>query len=325
MYLLYNTSIDPYFNLALEEYLLTRTDLDIIMLWRNDKSVIVGANQNTAEELDLGYVRERGIAVVRRQSGGGAVFHDLGNINYTIIHGRGEDDFSNYAKFTSPICDFLGTLGIEARLSGRNDLVIGDLKFSGNAQAARGSRIMHHGTLLYSADFRDLQRALRPRELKFEGKAVKSVRARVTNIAAHLEAPPPSEEFLQLLYDYFLDHTPDISRYALTEEDLRAAGKLKEEKYTSWEWNFGASPAYNASRALRFDFGTVEVRIRGNGGVMEDIKIYGDFFGVLDKSEMEEKLRGVRHDAAAVAQALAGTDLSLYISGMTPERFLQFF
>ncbi|MCL2617713.1 MAG: lipoate--protein ligase family protein, partial [Defluviitaleaceae bacterium] len=168
MRLIHNTSQDPAFNLALEEYLLTGTDTELIMLWRNGPSVIIGNNQNAVEEIDADYVRANNIDVVRRMSGGGAVFHDLGNINYTIINNGRAGDFGGYAAFTAPVRGYLRRIGINAEFSGRNDLVIDGRKFSGNAQAAKNGRIMHHGCILFDADFNDLARSLKPKAEKIE-------------------------------------------------------------------------------------------------------------------------------------------------------------
>lgn len=325
MRLIINKSTAPDFNLAMEEYALTCLDMDIIMLWRNSQSVIIGRNQNAVEEIDLDYVRENGITVVRRLSGGGAVFHDLGNINFTVINALSDDDFSNYAKFTAPICDFLRTLGIDARLQGRNDLVIGDAKFSGNAQAVKNGRIMHHGTILYNADFAKLGSALKPRGVKIESKGVKSVRARVTNVAAHLENPMSVESFFERLAGYFRENVEGIEEYTLTEADIAATDRLVREKYASWDWNFGKSPAYNYEKSVKFPFGLVELRLSATGGIIESVRVFGDFFGVGDISVLENALTGARHERAALALALESLDIAEYIHGITTDEFLGLF
>lgn len=325
MELVINRSTDPAFNLALEEYALTRMEREMILLWRNAAAVIIGRNQNAVEEMDMDYIREHGITVIRRQSGGGAVFHDLGNINYTVIHKMGEDDFSNYRKFTAPICAFLQTLGVDAQLSGRNDLTIDGMKFSGNAQAVKNGRIMHHGTILFSADVAHLAGALRPRPAKIESKGVKSVRSRVTNVAGHLPAPMAVEEFFDRLADYFRRNTQGLGEYELTGQDIAAVGALVEEKYGTWEWNFGRSPAYNFEKSARFPFGIVDMRLQVRDGAIENAAIFGDFFGVQDKAALERRLRGVRHDRAAILAAVQGVDLQQYIHGITREQFLDLF
>lgn len=323
MYLIINKSTSPYFNLALEEYALTEMDRDMIILWRNSKAVIVGKNQNTIEEVDVDFVTANAIPVVRRQSGGGAVFHDPGNVNFTVIHDKGEDDFDNYAKFTAPIVAYLDTLGVKAELSGRNDLAIDGRKFCGNAQAAKGGRIMHHGCILYSADFGDLANSLKPRDIKLESKGVKSVRKRVTNIAEHMASPMSADDFFLGLAEYFMNSTAGIERYELTGEDIARTQRLADDKYSTWEWNYGRSPAYNMHSSRRYDFGIVEAAMTVEGSIVKDINITGDFFGELDKSGLEELIRGTRHERDAIKEALSNTALGSYISGMTTDLLLE--
>lgn len=324
MELIINRSTDPAFNLALEEYILTNMDLDIIMLWRNSASVIIGRNQNAIEEMNMDFVRENGITVIRRQSGGGAVFHDLGNINFTIIHQLGKDDFSNYERFTEPIRDFLLGIGVEATLEGRNDLVIKGAKFSGNAQAVKGKRIMHHGTILFDADVGWLSQALKPGKAKIESKGVKSVRDRVTNVAVHLPEPMSAEEFFDRLCDFFLARADGL--YELTESDVEATRRLVNEKYDTWEWNIGRSPLYNHRKSERFAFGSVEVLLTVKNGLIQEARVFGDFFGIKEIVELENVFKGLRHDNIEnLREALQNIDLNDYIHGISVEEFLRLF
>ena len=201
-----DSTTDPYWNLAAEEYLLTSLSEPVFRLWRNAPSVIVGRYQNAAAEINSEYVRTRGIPVVRRLTGGGAVFHDLGNVNYTFIDRKveGEDTAAMFRRFTAPVISALRSLGVEASLEGRNDLVISGRKFSGNAVCVHGGRVLQHGTLLFSASVADLSGALNTRPEKFIGKSVQSNRSRVTNISEHLPARHRSmsvEEFITYLQD----------------------------------------------------------------------------------------------------------------------------
>ena len=323
MNLIINPFHDPAFNLALEEHLLTATTLELIMLWRNSKAVIIGNNQNAVEEIDADYVREHGIAVVRRQSGGGAVFHDLGNINFTVIHANTAGSFGGYEMFTAPVCNYLQTLGVDARFSGRNDLVIDGQKFCGNAQAVKKGRIMHHGCILFDADFTDLAGALRPKAEKVESKGIKSVRSRVTNVSAHLKEAMSPENFLSGLADYFRANVKGIAEYELTQEDISAARALADEKYSRWDWNFGKSPPYNWENSRQFSFGSVDIKLNVNAGVIEDVNFFGDFFGVHSKSELEQRLRGIRHERSAIEEALKDLDIAGYIHGMTHRELLE--
>ena len=188
MLCIYNKNTNPYFNLACEEYILKEFNEECFMLWRNSPCIVVGKNQNTLSEINKDYVDKNNITIVRRLSGGGAVFHDLGNINFTFISNQ-KETFNDFKRFTVPIIDALKQLNVNAEFSGRNDLTIDGKKFSGNAQYCYKNRVLHHGTLLFSANVKDISQSLNVKEKKFEGKAVKSVKSRVTNISSHLKSP----------------------------------------------------------------------------------------------------------------------------------------
>ncbi len=320
MLLIINDSNNAFYNLAAEEYLIDNFDEDIVMLWRNDNTVVVGKNQNTIEEIDSRYVEEHGISVVRRLTGGGAVFHDMGNVNYTVIQSYREGLFSNYAYFTEAVRDFLQELGVSAALSGRNDLMIDGKKFSGNAQCVRKGRMMHHGTLMFCSDVKDISGALTPNRKKTESKGVKSVQSHVTNISSHLPGAKISvEDFMEQLYRFYLQRFPEAVPYELTPQDNAAIQKLTDEKYSTWEWNYGASPAFAVSASRKYDFGLVDVRLNVLHGHIKEIRIFGDYFGIRSISEVEEALTGTPYRADAIRQALAGMTLGDYISGMTAE------
>jgi lipoate-protein ligase A len=320
MRLIINEKTYPYFNLALEERFLVDTDIEAVILWRNSRSVIIGRNQNAAEEINAEYARLRDIPVIRRQSGGGAVFHDLGNVNFTIIRDMRMGDFNNYAFFTTPVIEYLKTLGVNAELQGRNDLAIDGAKFCGNAQAVKNGRIMHHGCILYNADFTSLEGILTPRGLKFESHGVKSVRKRVTNIADHIRNPMTVEKFFEGICGHFAA-LMDAEPYELSPEDIASTDDLVSRKYSKWEWNYGKSPPYDMKRSRRYDFGIIDVLLAVERGTIRDAHIFGDFFGVNDKEELEKKLRGVRHERQAVLDALRCVEIGEYIKGMEAREF----
>lgn len=322
MLLVYNPSTDPAFNLAMEEYMLTQKKEPMILLWRNDNAVIIGKNQNAYQEMNLDYIKENDITVIRRQTGGGAVFHDLGNINFTFIDTYTQGDFNNYKKFTSPICDYLNTLGAHAELSGRNDLLIDGMKISGNAMTVKGDFIMSHGTLLFSANMANLAGALKPRDIKIASKGVKSVRSRVTNISSHIDKEMDVIEFLDALYIYLKEEMAGIEEYRLTNEDISAVKELVENKYSKWEWNFGYSPNYDAEKTKKFPSGIVEVHMNVKGMVIEQIKFYGDYFGIRDMSELEKKFKGVRHEREDLEKVVKYIDIEQYISGIKKEELI---
>jgi len=322
MRVIYNQSTDPAYNLALEEVMLTECDDDIAMLWRNSPAVIIGKNQNAIEELDLDFVKRNSVAVIRRMTGGGAVFHDLGNINFTFIQRCGSGDFNNYDLFTVPVRDYLRSLGAECELSSRNDLLIDGMKISGNAQTVRRGRILHHGTMLYSADLGRLSGALRARNIKVESKGIKSHRSRVVNICEKIERKMEPEEFLLGMLEYFLNHLSDAHLSRVTEEERVAAEKLVTEKYGRWEWNFGESPKFQFCCAAKFDFGVVEVNLSVQDGAISDLRILGDFFGEKEIGELEKLLTGTRFETTALEEKLILCDVGSYIAGMDRETLL---
>ncbi len=314
MLLIYNEKTNPYFNLAMEEYLLKNFDEDMFILWRNESSVIVGKNQNTLSEINLDYIKENSIPVVRRQSGGGAVFHDLGNINFTFI-ANNNDSFSDFKRFTQPIIDLLKTLDINAEFSGRNDLLIDGSKFSGNAQYNYKNKVMHHGTLLFSSQIADLSKALKAKPIKFEGKGVKSIKSRVTNISEHLKEPMNVLEFKDMVMDYLEKTNVDNKYYTLSELDIKNINKLVEEKYNTWEWNFGNSPKYALYNELKYPGGNVEFNLNVDKGIIKDIKFFGDFFGKCDISNVENLLINTKHEENNLKEVLNSININDYFLG----------
>ena len=321
MLFVFNENTDPYFNMAAEEYLVQNLSEEVFMIWRNHNTIVVGRNQNTLSEIHYEYVKEHGIQVVRRMSGGGAVFHDMGNVNFTFVVNSG-DDFSNYKRFCEPVIGFLQTLGVTATLSGRNDILVDGKKISGNAQYMHRGRVMHHGTLLFNASGDRLSEALKVSEDKIKSKGIKSVRSRVTNISSHLKSPMSVENFVEKFADYMVKNIPDCRYYDIMQHEAEIQ-KLRDEKYATWEWNFGYSPKYELMHTKRFPAGSVEVYLDIAGtSEIKAVKIYGDFFSKLPVAALEQKLMGVRHEAEAISEALSGVDISEYIAGVTNEDFM---
>ena len=311
MLLINNTNTNAYFNLAMEEYFLKNTNEDIFLLWQNENSIIVGKNQNTLSEINYDYVKENNIKVVRRLSGGGAVFHDLGNINFTFISCN-DNSFSDFKKFTMPIVEALKELNVHAEFSGRNDLLIDGQKFSGNAQYNYKNKVMHHGTLLFSSEINNLSNALKVKPSKFQGKSVKSVKSRVTNISSHLDKKMTVLEFKDYLMDFINKRDENSHFYELNDKDVESINKLVEEKYSTWEWNFGYSPKYSLNNELKYPGGNVEFSLDVHDGLIKDIKFFGDFFGKEDISFIENKLRNVKHNEYSIKSALEDVDINNY-------------
>ena len=316
---IYNTSTDPYFNLAVEEYLIDREDpRPVFMLWRNSAAVIIGRNQNAYAELNEQFVRENGIAVVRRLTGGGAVFHDEGNINYTVIVPSADGTPLDFAGFAAPIISALRSLGIRAELSGRNDIVVDGHKVSGNAQCIRNGRIMHHGTLLWSADLSKLAGALKVDPDKIRSKGIRSVRSRVANLRDLLALDMDVEDFMEHLFAVCAS-APRV----LTPEETARIGELRDSKYATWDWNWGKSREFSLERRARFPYGTVNVRFDADGGHITDVSITGDFFSIRDIGELCDSLRGVRLEESAMLAALE--PVGLYIYRAAPDDIMHLF
>jgi len=286
----------------------------MFMLWRNAPSVIVGRHQNTAAEIDQGFVRERGIAVIRRISGGGAVFHDLGNVNFSFVRLGHSEGGLNFARFTAPVLEALHAMGVEGGFEGRNDLVAGGKKFSGNAQHIEHDRVLHHGTLLFDARLEDMAGALCPDPLKFLDKAVKSVPARVGRLKEylpHLDA----EAFMGLLFAHMLRTLPGTRR-DLSDTEEKAVTELARTRYESWEWNFGVSPPYAFARRTRIPAGTFDIRLDVHKGIIRAASIRGDFFALRPVEELEALLHGCPHESAALAVRLKSSGPEGYIQGL---------
>lgn len=323
MRIIINNNTNPYFNLATEEFLFREATEDIFMLWQDEPCIVVGKNQNTLQEINYDYVTAHQLPVVRRLSGGGAVFHDLGNINFTFIQSGASHLFNDFKAFTLPIIDVLRTLGVNAEFSGRNDLLIEGKKFSGNAQYRHKDRVLHHGTLLFSSEIKDLSQALNPKEAKFEGKSVKSVISRVTNISQHLPEPLELAAFIQLIQNHIAEMDPANHLEPLTPAELNAIQTLSDSKYATWAWNYGDSPKYNFTREIKLPGGLITVHLDVAQGIIQQAKIYGDFFGVEDVSAVELQLQQVPHTLDSLVAALNEIPFENFFSNVTREEFLQ--
>ncbi len=323
MLCVYNPSTDPYFNLAAEEYFLRERKEDLFMLWRNEPSVIIGKHQNGLAEINMDFVRKNGVKVVRRLSGGGTVFHDLGNLNFTFVSTGQSNQLVDFRKYTLPILEVLrDKLGIDALFEGRNDLTIKGMKFSGNAEHVFKDRVLHHGTLLFSSVMTDLSAALNVDPAKFQDKAVKSVRSRVTNISEHLTKPISIIEFTQMIMAHIIENNDSIEVYELTKSDSARITDLRDSRYATWEWNFGYSPRYTLQKKVKTSGGMIEFDLDVDKGKIRDLQIFGDYFNTLDVSDVVEALKGVNHEEASIVYALVNIDIGLYFTGVTKEEFV---
>lgn len=312
---------DPHLNLALEEYIVRNfKNKDYLLFYINEPSIIIGRNQNTLEEVNQSYVEEKGIHVVRRISGGGAVYHDFGNLNFSFITDHDIKSFNNFKKVTAPIVKVLNDMGVKAEMKGRNDVVVDDKKISGNAQFSTGKRMFTHGTLLLNSDLEEVTRALQVKMSKISSKGHKSVRSRVANIQEFLNKPLDILEFRELILKG-LDAAGDFETYRLSKEEWKEVHELKESKYDQWDWNYGRSPKSNIQREKRFPIGIIDLRLWIEKGHIANVKIYGDFFNSQPISELEEILTGIRYTKEDVHTALKEVDLSKYFNTLSKEDF----
>ncbi len=317
-----NPKTDPSFNLAAEEYLFSAEKGNCFMLWRNDRAIIVGRNQNTHSQIRPDFVQRHGITVVRRITGGGAVYHDLGNVNFSFIMNAADEPDIDFVAYTRPILDFLNHIGVPARLDGRNDIGLHGLKISGNAQYIRHGRVLHHGTLLFDVDLAMLAAVLQVDPAKYQDKAVQSIRGRVANIREHLAVDMTVETFMQSLQQFLL-RSFDAEESRLSAEELVAIRKLARERYGQWAWNYGDSPPYNFRRSTRTAGGTLEIYLKVEEGIIREIRIHGDYFGLEDIAALERLLVGSRHEQGALEHRLAGVVVDDYLKNVGAEELIQ--
>lgn len=320
-----NTSNDPAYNIALEAYAFRELvdEDEIFILWINEPAIIIGKHQNAIQEINKAYTDANGIHVVRRLSGGGAVYHDLNNLNYTIISNKAEEGAFDFKTFSQPVIETLADLGVTATFTGRNDLEIDGKKFCGNAQAYYKGRMMHHGCLLFDVDMTVLGNALQVSKDKIESKGVKSVRARVTNILSELPEKITVNAFADKILAKMKEHYPDMTEYILSEAELAKIQTSRDTQFGTWDWTYGAAPEYTVERSVRYPAGKITSYIKTENSMIESLKIYGDFFGIGDVSDIEQLLVGTRYEYQDILAKLQTIDTAHYFSRMTTEEVAQ--
>ncbi len=315
-------SIDPAYNLALEEQLFLEMEPDQpgwFLIWQNGPSVIVGRHQNTVEEVNGKFVKEMELPVVRRSTGGGAVFHDLGNVNFSCIVPVKTGEDTGFGRFLKPVVAALHDVGVKAEFSSRNDITVDGKKFSGSAQRRNGNVMLHHGTLMYNLDMSMLGRVLAGNPDKYQSKGVASHRSRVVNLKEVLPVEVTVEKLMDALRQRCSDGEGKVSK-----ETQARAEALAESKYRSWAWNYGQSPRFGSKERARFPWGAVELCLNVEQGRISTCRIQGDFFAMRDVEELEKTLLGLEHKPETVRAALEKTPLDQYFLGCDPAVMLDF-
>ena len=318
-----NPSTNPYYNMAFDEYCLESLPMDepVFYLWQNRPAVIVGFNQEVNTEVNLDYLKENGIDLVRRVTGGGAVFHDLGNLNYTIV-GRSEDLERDYPEYASIMAKALQSLGVPATLSGRNDILVEGRKVSGFAKRVCKNRLMVHGTLMYNVDVDVLTKVLNPSNTKLQSKGIASVRSRVANLCDYLPEIPNIQTFSNRLEEILSCNNAD-TEYQLSDTDLANIQLLTDKKFATWEWNYGRSPKATLTHSSRLACGTVEIHLTLTENRISSCRFGGDFLGNLPATDLESALIEVIYDTENIEKRLSSFTISDYFDGVTVEELIK--
>lgn len=318
-------STDPELNLATEQYVFDCMPRDraYFMLWQNDNAIIIGKYQNTISEINQEYIIENGIKVVRRLSGGGAVYHDLGNLNFTFIADAGDVSSLNFKLFCEPVIQTLATLGIKAEINGRNDMTIDGRKFSGNSQYIRNGRVMHHGTILFNSDLSILSKALKVNEEKIKSKGTKSIRSRVTNVSEYLNSQISVDEFRNILLSNVISAC-DSSECFLNSNDQFAIQHIKHKRYSTWDWNYGESPTCAIHQGKYIEgCGQIDVDIDVEHGKIVKVKFHGDFFSIKEPEELAALFVGYVPNTIEYEKIVSSVDVSQFFVGLTNQEFLK--
>jgi lipoate-protein ligase A len=326
MFLINNHKInDPRINLALEEYCLRNLDLEneYLLLYINEPSVIIGRHQNVLEEINHRFVMEKGIRVVRRISGGGAVYHDCGNLNYSFIRQYERGTLVDIKRIIGPVVAALNRLGVPAIVNDRNDIIAQGKKISGNAQFSNTKGIIIHGTLLFDTELGTEEKALGVKQTYIESKALKSTRGDVVNISSYLETPMDMEGFRNHLRNTLGEIHGGLKEFTLAGKDWDNVYALSEKKYNSWDWNFGKSPEFTVWKTVLFNIGKIDTRIDVKKGAIKNIRFYGGLGVWPESKDLVRSLKGQRYDGKAIRRALKDVDLDHFLGDITVERFVE--
>lgn len=317
-----NNSTNPFYNFALEYYLIHEKELpdnQIFLFWRTEPTVMIGRYQNTLEEINEKFVKENNIHVVRRITGGGTIYTDFGGWQFSLIT-KGKADQIDFKKYIEPIIDALNQMGVAAEFNSRNDLVIENKKFSGNAQCMRNGYTLHHGSLLFETNLEQMVKCLTVDDYKIISKGIKSVKERVTNISDHLPESIDTIKFKDNMVNSIMKNSK--IQYTLTDEDNAKINKIAKEKFESWQWNYGKSPKFNITKTGRFNGGKVEFKLDVNKGKIESCNLYGDFFGNVDVEEFCNSLVGIEYTKESIKKVLKKKPIDQFFFNISLEELI---
>ncbi len=322
-----NEGTDPYFNLALEEYYLNLDHReDAFIIWQNKPAVVVGRNQDTRAEVNHEFVRKHKIKVVRRLSGGGAVYHDLGNINFTFIKRGVSKEKTSISDLLGPVIKTLRQIGVAAEFTGRNDITVGGKKISGNARYFTRRAMLHHGTILFNTNLAMLAGALNASKNKYAARKIQSVRSRVTNVIDHIAQPVTKEEFITLLVgNIYEDNKKEYRQYRPTREDMQKISHLAGNRYRTWDWNYGSAPSFNIKVEKKLSGGTIAVYLAVKTGVIKNCRIYGDFFTSGDISELALQFEDTPYEKKAIRELIDKIHVENYLDNISGAELLTCF
>jgi len=314
-----NRNLDPALNHAIELYVMDKYDEDIFMLWQNKPCILIGRYQNINMEVNLEFTEKNGLDVVRRLSGGGAIYCDTDNMQYTFIT-KHTSISNSFAKFAEPVVKALKSLGLEAEFTGRNDILINGLKVSGNAQFHRNGKVVHHGTLLFKANSYNLSNSLKVRDIKFKGKAVQSVVSRIGFISDFVNMKV--QEFKSYIEDFIKKEYGISKTTLLSDEDLKEISKIRDEIFATCEWNYGNGSLKSNRKTEKYPCGLLEIALDVEENRIKEVTIEGDFFSELGVAPLCKALEGTECSLEAITKVINELDLEKYIRGMEKDSFI---
>jgi len=318
MLCIFSSNNDVFFNLASEEYFLKNISDDLIIIWKSTPSVIVGKHQNTFAEVNHKYLRDKNILVARRLTGGGAVFHDEGNLNFTFIKNGEEGKLVDFKKFISPVVEFLESLKLPAKIGLKNDVRIDNLKISGNAEHVYRSRVLHHGTLLFNTNIEKLSKALQVYPNRYIDKSVQSNRSEVANISDYLTEKISIDEFAERLFNFLIDKHKGTTVHKIEGIEAKAILKLRDEKYHTWEWIYGYSPPFSIERKITINNNDCLIKIKVAKGRIIEANIYGSDSGD-HQIKIIDNMKGLRFEYSEIVNYLEISRLNDATKKLLPE------